>query len=156
VIGNDTPIALCEMGLTISRGCIGWERPAELSSVTRGALEGSVASSTLLAAARLAAERTTAGRNGTRRQRLPSTAGSGSARRGDRRYPTRANAQQAVVEVEGLLFRGHPEVVDADLADYFGSIPHAELVKSVARRIVDRRMLHLIKMWLEYSAVPLS
>jgi RNA-directed DNA polymerase len=47
------------------------------------------------------------------------------------------------------LFRGHPEVVDADLADYFGSIPHAELLKSVARRIVDRRVLHLIKMWLE-------
>src|SRR5918995_5676053 len=38
---------------------------------------------------------------------------------------------------------------DADLADYFGSIPHAELLKSVARRIVDRRVLHLIKMWLE-------
>ena len=31
----------------------------------------------------------------------------------------------------------------------FGSIPHAELVKSVTRRIVDRRVLHLIKMWLE-------
>jgi hypothetical protein len=42
------------------------------------------------------------------------------------------NAQQAVVEVKALLFRGHPEVVDADLADYFGSIPHAELLKSVA------------------------
>ena len=56
------------------------------------------------------------------------------------------NAQQAVVEVEALLFRGHPEVVDADLADYFGSIPHAELLKSVARRIVDRRVLHLIKL----------
>jgi RNA-directed DNA polymerase len=50
--------------------------------------------------------------------------------------------------VEGLLFRGHPEVVDADLADYFGSIPHADF-KSVARRIVDRRVLHLIKMWLD-------
>jgi group II intron reverse transcriptase/maturase len=59
------------------------------------------------------------------------------------------NAQQAVVEVEELLFRGHPEVVDADLADYFGSIPHAELLKSVSRRIVDRRVLHLIKMWLD-------
>jgi RNA-directed DNA polymerase len=54
-----------------------------------------------------------------------------------------------VIEVEELLFRGHPEVVDADLADYFGSIPHAELLQSVARRIVDRRVLHLIKMWLE-------
>ena len=64
-------------------------------------------------------------------------------------YRPGRNAQQAVVEVEELLFRGHPEVVDADLADYFGSIPHAELMKSVTRRIVDRRVLHLIKMWLE-------
>jgi RNA-directed DNA polymerase len=64
-------------------------------------------------------------------------------------YRPGRNAQQAVVEVEEVLFRGHPEVVDADLADYFGSIPHAELLKSVARRIVDRRVLHLIKMWLE-------
>jgi group II intron reverse transcriptase/maturase len=51
--------------------------------------------------------------------------------------------------VEELVFRGHPDVVDADLADYFGSIPHADLLKSVARRVVDRRVLHLIKMWLE-------
>ncbi len=64
-------------------------------------------------------------------------------------YRPGRNAQQAVVEVEELLFRGHPEVVDADLADYFGSIPHAELLKSVTRRIVDRRVLHLIKMWLD-------
>jgi group II intron reverse transcriptase/maturase len=64
-------------------------------------------------------------------------------------YRAGRNAQQAVIEVEDLLFRGHPEVVDADLADYFGSIPHAELLKSVARRIVDRRVLHLLKMWLE-------
>jgi group II intron reverse transcriptase/maturase len=64
-------------------------------------------------------------------------------------YRPGRNAQQAVVEVEELVFRGHPEVVDADLADYFGSIPHAELMRSLARRIVDRRVLHLIKMWLE-------
>src|ERR1700681_1777104 len=64
-------------------------------------------------------------------------------------YRPGRNAQQAVVEVEEQLFRGHPEVVDADLADYFGSIPHAELMQSVARRIVDPRVLHLIKMWLE-------
>jgi len=38
-------------------------------------------------------------------------------------YRAGRNAQQAAVEVEELLFRGHPEVVDADLADYFGSIP---------------------------------
>jgi group II intron reverse transcriptase/maturase len=64
-------------------------------------------------------------------------------------YRRERNAQQAVVEVDRLLSHGHPEVVDADLADYFGSIPHAELLKSVARRVVDRRVLHLIKMWLE-------
>jgi RNA-directed DNA polymerase len=64
-------------------------------------------------------------------------------------YRPGRNAQQAVIEVEETLFRGHPEVVDADLADYFGSIPHPELLLSLARRIVDRRVLHLIKMWLE-------
>src|SRR6516162_7301127 len=64
-------------------------------------------------------------------------------------YRPGRNAQQAAVEVEELLFRGYRDVVDADLADFFGSIPHAELMRSVARRIVDRRVLHLIKMWLE-------
>jgi RNA-directed DNA polymerase len=64
-------------------------------------------------------------------------------------YRPGRNAQQAAVEVEELLFCGHREVVDADVADFFGSIPHTELMKSVARRVVDRRVLHLIKMWLE-------
>jgi RNA-directed DNA polymerase len=64
-------------------------------------------------------------------------------------YRAGRNAQQAVIEVEELLFRGHPEVVDADLADYFGSIPHTELMMSIARRVVDRRVLHLIRMWLD-------
>ena len=58
-------------------------------------------------------------------------------------YRPGRSAQQAVVEVEAVLFRSHPDVVDADLSDYFGSIPHAELLKSVARRVVDRRVLHL-------------
>ncbi len=64
-------------------------------------------------------------------------------------YRPRRNAQQAVGEVEERMFRGHSDVVDADLSDYFGSIPHAELLKSLARRIIDRRVLHLIKLWLE-------
>ena len=64
-------------------------------------------------------------------------------------YRPGRSAQQAVGEVGEVLFHGHPDVVDADLSDYFGSIPHAELLKSVARRVVDRRVLHLIKQWLE-------
>jgi group II intron reverse transcriptase/maturase len=48
-----------------------------------------------------------------------------------------------------LINGGHTRIIDADLADYFGSIPHAELLQSVARRVSDRHMLHLIKMWLE-------
>lgn len=64
-------------------------------------------------------------------------------------YRQGRNAQQAAKEVEERLCRGHTDAVDADLADYFGSIPHAELMLSLARRIVDRRVLHLIKMWLE-------
>jgi group II intron reverse transcriptase/maturase len=66
-------------------------------------------------------------------------------------YRQGRNAQHAVLDVEETLFRGHREIVDADLADYFGSIPHAELMRSLARRIVDARVLHLIKMWLECS-----
>jgi RNA-directed DNA polymerase len=43
---------------------------------------------------------------------------------------------------------GRREVVDADLRDYFTSIPHAPLMRSLARRIADGRMLHVIKGWL--------
>jgi RNA-directed DNA polymerase len=68
-------------------------------------------------------------------------------------YRPGRNAQQAAMEVEERLHRGQTDVVDADLADYFGSIPHAELLKSVARRVVDRRVLHLIKQWLECAVV---
>jgi RNA-directed DNA polymerase len=64
-------------------------------------------------------------------------------------YRPGRNAQQAAMEVEERLHRGQTDVVDADLADYFGSIPHAGLMQSLARRIVDRCVLHLIKMWLE-------
>jgi group II intron reverse transcriptase/maturase len=64
-------------------------------------------------------------------------------------YRSGKNAHEAVDEVHRLLNCGHQEVVDADLSGYFDTIPHAELMKSVARRIVDKGILHLIKMWLE-------
>ena len=59
------------------------------------------------------------------------------------------SAHDAVNRVHALVNRGHREVIDADLSGYYDSIPHAELMKSVARRISDRRMLRLIKMWLQ-------
>ena len=64
-------------------------------------------------------------------------------------YRAGRGAQAAVTAVHRLLSTGHQQVVDADLSGYFDSIPHAELMKSVARRIVDRQVLHLIKQWLE-------
>jgi group II intron reverse transcriptase/maturase len=59
------------------------------------------------------------------------------------------SALDAVRHVHKLINTGHGEIVDADLSGYFDSIPHAELLKSVARRVVDGAMLHLIKMWLQ-------
>jgi RNA-directed DNA polymerase len=54
----------------------------------------------------------------------------------------------AIKEVHRLICRGYTDVVDADLSKYFDEIPHADLLKSVARRIVDRHVLRLIKLWL--------
>jgi RNA-directed DNA polymerase len=64
-------------------------------------------------------------------------------------YRSGIGAHDAVKAVQALLDRGYTEVVDADLSGYFDSIPHAELMKSVSRRIVDRHVLHIIKQWLE-------
>jgi len=64
-------------------------------------------------------------------------------------YRADRSALDAVRHVHKLLNTGHGQIVDADLSGYFDSIPQADLLKSVARRIVDGAMLHLIKMWLE-------
>lgn len=64
-------------------------------------------------------------------------------------YRPKRSAGGAIAQVHRHLLSGHEEVVDADLSKYFDTIPHRELMQSVARRIVDRHVLHLIKMWLE-------
>jgi group II intron reverse transcriptase/maturase len=64
-------------------------------------------------------------------------------------YRPGRSALDAVQQVQALMIQGHTEVVDADLSGYFDSIPHAELMRSVARRVSDRHLLALIKAWLE-------
>ena len=63
-------------------------------------------------------------------------------------YRAERSALDAVQAVHRLLSAGHTEVVDADLSGYFDTIPHAELMQCVARRVSDGAMLHLIKLWL--------
>jgi len=63
-------------------------------------------------------------------------------------YRAGRSAQGAVRHVHRLLNTGYTEVVDADLSGYFDSIPHSDLLSSVARRVSDRHLLRLIKMWL--------
>jgi len=64
-------------------------------------------------------------------------------------YRPGRSALEAVQQVQALMIQGHTEVIDADLSGYFDSIPHAELMKTVARRVSDRHLLALLKAWLE-------
>jgi len=64
-------------------------------------------------------------------------------------YRPGRSAEDALKAVHRLLCSGHTDVVDADLSGYFDSIPHAELMRCVSRRISDRHLLALIARWLE-------
>jgi len=64
-------------------------------------------------------------------------------------YRPKRGGADAIREVHRLICRGYTDVVDADLSKYFDTIPHSDLLKSVARRIVDRHVLRLIKLWLK-------
>jgi group II intron reverse transcriptase/maturase len=63
-------------------------------------------------------------------------------------YRPGRDASQAVTAVMRLIQSGYTDVIDADLSEYFESIPHAELMQCIARRVVDGALLHLIKRWL--------
>ena len=64
-------------------------------------------------------------------------------------YRPQRSGADAIQEVHRLVCRGYSDVVDADLSKYFDTIPHAQLMQSVARRIVDGQVLRLIKLWLK-------
>ena len=64
-------------------------------------------------------------------------------------YRPKRSAIDAISKVHQLLKEGYVDVVDADLSKYFDTIPHAELMQCVARRISDRDVLRLIKQWLK-------
>jgi RNA-directed DNA polymerase len=63
-------------------------------------------------------------------------------------YRPQRSAKDAVQEVHRSLREGYWEVVEADLSRYFDTIPHAELLQSLARRIADGKLLRLLKLWL--------
>lgn len=64
-------------------------------------------------------------------------------------YRPRRCARHAIEAVHHAVCEGYTDVVDADLSKYFDTIPHHELMQSLARRISDRWMLKLLKSWLK-------
>jgi len=63
-------------------------------------------------------------------------------------YRPNRRTTQAIDAIRSTLFSGRVEVIDADIAGYFDTIPHAGLMKQVARRVSDGSILKLIKSWL--------
>ncbi len=68
-------------------------------------------------------------------------------------FRPKRSAHQAIETIQQYLWKGFREVYDADLAGYFDSIPHDALIEAMRRRVVDRSVLKLIRMWLKAPVV---
>ena len=64
-------------------------------------------------------------------------------------YRPGRSAEDALQEIDENLRAGYTAIYDADLEGYFDTIPHDKLMKCVERRVADRSVLHLIRMWLD-------
>ena len=64
-------------------------------------------------------------------------------------FRPKKSAHNAVDDVVDAMLTGHTEVIDADLSKYFDTIPHANLMATVAERICDGEILRLLQMWLK-------
>jgi RNA-directed DNA polymerase len=68
-------------------------------------------------------------------------------------FRPKRSAHDAVDDIANTLWAGYTHVIDADLSNYFDSIPHAKLMDVMAERIVDGGILHLIKQWLKAPVI---
>lgn len=68
-------------------------------------------------------------------------------------FRPKRSAQQAIDVIADGMHQGYTQVIDADVSKYFDSIPHAKLLATVAERVADGAMLHLLKLWLKAPVV---
>jgi len=71
-------------------------------------------------------------------------------------FRPKKSAHDAIDDVVDAMFHGHNEVIDADISKYFDTIPHANLMATVAERICDGEVLRLIEMWLKAPIMGLD
>jgi group II intron reverse transcriptase/maturase len=68
-------------------------------------------------------------------------------------FRPKRSAHQAIDAIAEGMHQGYTQVIDADVSDYFGSIPHSKLLATVAERVADGAVLHLLKLWLKAPVV---
>jgi len=71
-------------------------------------------------------------------------------------FRPKRSAHQAMDDIKDGLLAGHIQVIDADLSNYFDTISHDKLLKTVAERIVDKQLLRLLKQWLKVRIIKVD